>query len=86
MKKPFKGMSRGLTSPLTDAVEITPSDSNDLPAITRAVFVGVPGDIQVTMMSGTVVTLSGASAGWHPLRITRVWQTGTTAQAICGGW
>jgi len=86
MKRPFKGWSNGLTSPLTDAIQITPSDSSDLPTATRALYVGTSGDLRVTMLSGSVVTLTGAPVGWHPLRVTRVWQTGTTAPAICGGW
>lgn len=86
MKRPFKSWQRAPSSPLTDAFEVSPSDSTDLTAATRAVYVGVPGDLRVTMLSGDVVTFTALPAGWHPIRVVRIWQTGTTAAGICGCW
>lgn len=86
MKRPFKHHTSGLTSPLSDGVEIVPDDAEDLPTVTRAVHVGVSGNLRVTLVSGRVVTLTAVAAGWHPIRVTRVWAAGTTATALFGGW
>lgn len=76
----FKGFSYGLDSPARDGFEITPDDSADLPYVTRAIYVGREGAVRVTMVSGSVITLSNVPAGTLlPLRVTRVHVTATTA-------
>ncbi len=81
MTDTFKSHMTGLRDPIERAVNITPSDSDDLDVVTRAVYVGTAGDLRVTMLSGEIVTLL-AGQGWHPIRVSRVWATGTTAAAI----
>lgn len=78
----FKTHAPGMTDPIIRAQEVTPDDALDLLMTTRAVYVGGSGDIRITLSEGDVVTITNAGAGWHPIRATRIWATGTTATAI----
>ena len=80
----FDTRSSEVTGPLNYAETITPSDTNDLTRVTRAIWVGTEGDLQVTLRSGETVTFANMYPGWHPIRATRVWATGTTASALIG--
>ncbi len=74
-----------LISPATAAFPVTPDDTLDLSEITRAVYIGAGGALSVRMLSGDTVTFSGVLAGsMLPLRIDRVFATGTTASGIVG--
>lgn len=76
----FENHVSGLDSPARDAAAITPSDATDLPRPCRSIYVGSAGNLQVTMVSGATVTLTGLLAGVvYPLRVQRVWATSTTA-------
>lgn len=87
MTDTFKMHSRGLTSPPEHAVAILPDDTGDLAITTRALFVGLAGDVTVRMAGGGVVTLANVPAGTLlPIRVDRVLATGTTAGAILGLW
>ena len=63
---------------------VTPNNSADLPEGTcRGIYVGVSGDLAVVSESGSEVTLTALAAGvLHPISITRVKSTGTTATDI----
>lgn len=62
-----------------DAAAVTPNDSADLSNYS-VIFVGGPGNVKVTTAQGTQVTFSGVQAGGVlPVRVRRVWATGTTA-------
>ncbi len=82
----FKGQAPSVSGPLDSAEEITPSDSLELPRISRALWIGVAGDVRVTMRSGHVVTFENLPVGWHPIRVRQIWATGTTADSLisCG--
>lgn len=70
-----------------NAVLITPNDNTDLAVVTRAISFGGAGAIKVDTLGGdTVVIPSGALAAgvMHPLRVTRVYSTSTTATSIVG--
>lgn len=82
----FSGFTPAMGDPISEAVSVTPSDSNDLIYITRALYVGSAGDIRVTLAGGSVVDFAALAVGWHPLRITRIHATGTTAANIIGCW
>ena len=71
-----------LSSPITGAVAVTPSDSTDLDEITLNLYVSVAGAVKATMFDGTVITYANLTAGRHPLRVKRVWSTGTTATGL----
>jgi hypothetical protein len=75
----------GLESPAASAFAVTPSDASDLPTLTRALFVGVSGNLVVTLVSDSAsVTFANLSAGWHPIRARKIHATGTTAGSILG--
>lgn len=73
----------GLGAPWVDAFTITPNDGVDLTIWPRALLIGVAGDLKVTTLRGTVITLP-VPAGYNPGRVKRVWSTGTTATGIFG--
>lgn len=62
---------------------VTPDDDNDLPCgVTDAVYVSVAGTLQVSDESGAIVPFPNAIAGWHPIRVSRIWNTNTAATGI----
>lgn len=68
---------------------VTPSDSVDLTYVTRGISLAAAGALKVVTHGGeTVVIPSGAlTAGIiHPLRVTRIWSTGTDATGIVAYW
>lgn len=81
----FSGRSAGMSSPAEYAYVVTPDDGADLGFTTRGVYVGVSGDLHVDLVGGSEVTFVGLAAGVvHPLRVARVYATGTTATSIVG--
>ena len=84
----YKTHARSLTSPPEDAVALTPSDLvNGTGFVTRAIYVGVAGDLALLMQGGASVTLASVPAGsFLPLRVQQVLETGTTAAGIVGFW
>jgi len=80
-------MDNILQNPAERAFSITPNDSTDLTVPTRGICLAAAGDLKVTTLGGDTVTFSDGSlaAGViHPLRVRRVWSTGTTATGIFG--
>lgn len=73
------------SDPAHHAVTVTPSDTNDLPAASTAIFVGGAGNLKVTMLGGEILTFNNVPVGWHPIRATRVW-TSTTATSVVAVW
>ena len=68
--------------PAESATAVTPSDSTVI-SPTRALYVGATGDVKVDMADGTTVTYANLAAGIiHPLSVTRVYSTDTTATSI----
>ena len=82
---PALDVSSGTDSPATRGFAISPGDGSDVTYATRAVWVGGAGDLKVTMLGGDTITLVGVPAGCLiPIRVSRVWSTGTTATSIVG--
>jgi len=74
-----------LDAPAASAVAITPDNSTDLTNHTRGIYVGATGTLKVDMVTGGTVTFVDPAAGVvHPLRVKRVYATGTTATGIIG--
>ena len=71
-----------MATPVHGAAAVTPNDSTDLNEITTSIYVGTAGTLKVTMVDGSVVTYGAIAAGRHPLRVKRVWATGTIASNI----
>lgn len=68
----------GVGEPAVYAVAITPSATDDLPVVSRAIYVGGTGDVTVIMKGGGSVTFSAVPAGAIlPIRATRVLATST---------
>ena len=74
---PFGNTVTGATSSGSHAAAITPSDTDDLTVVTRAILATADCSVKVTMAGGEQVTLP-LQKGYNPLRVSRVWSTGTT--------
>lgn len=77
------------TSPPAHVALVTPSDSADLANVTRGVSFAGAGALKVTTYGGeTVVIPSGALAVGviHPLKVSRIHSTSTTATGIVAYW
>jgi len=74
-----------VSDPAVYGAAVTPSNSVDLTAPTRSLYVGTTGDISVEMLNGTVV-FTGVAVGILPIQCTRVNSTGTTASNIVALW
>jgi hypothetical protein len=83
----YKSHKSEVDSPVRHAIAVTPSDSADLATASRAIYIGGAGNIQVTTVDGDTVTMNGVTAGsFYPIRVARVWSTGTTATNIQSWW
>ncbi|MEM6465334.1 MAG: hypothetical protein AAF679_02340 [Pseudomonadota bacterium] len=83
----FKHTQVGLSSPVSDGVSLQPSDTVTLPQLTRALYVGVGGDVTARLGSGAVVSFTGMLPGVvYPIRLDRVLASGTTASNLVGLW
>ena len=79
----FESHTPGLTSPAASGSEITPNDATLLTQVSRCLYVGSAGNIRVELSSGDIVTLENVVAGAiYPLRVSRVFATGTTATGL----
>lgn len=81
----FSKFTTGLSSPGKHAAAVTPNDSVDLGTYARALLVGTSGDIKVDTVGGETVTIV-AFSGILPLRVKRVYLTGTSALNITAIW
>ncbi|RQZ18382.1 hypothetical protein DIE15_08470 [Burkholderia sp. Bp9031] len=68
---------------MTDLWKVVPSDDDDMKFVSRVLVVTVAGDFRVVMAAGTEVTVP-LKEGWHPMRVRRVFATGTTGQCLAG--
>lgn len=79
----FSTRATSQTSPAATLCAVVPNDDADLPeGLTRALYVGVGGDLRVMDGRGNVVTLTTSSTQYHPIRVRRVFSAGTTASKI----
>ncbi len=61
------------------AAVVTPNDGTDL-STAGIIYVGGSGDVKVDTLAGDTVTFYGVPAGSYvPVRVKRVYSTGTTA-------
>jgi hypothetical protein len=86
---PTDNLSRFSDSPSSPAREcfaVTPSDSEELPAITKALYVGTGGDLVIVPVGGTApVTFRNLpDGGVLDVRVRAVRATGTTAADLVG--
>lgn len=71
--------------PADHAELVTPNDSTDLDVTPRALLIAVEGDLRVTTRGGQTLTMA-VPAGIVPIRVSRVFATGTTATGITALW
>ena len=86
MADPFENHATKLESPPRNAMDVTPSDTVDLPIIPRALHCTGTGVVRVTLVGVGTVTLPlvfGVPLSGH---FRRVWATGTTATGIVAVW
>ena len=82
MADPYASTPDGLSTPARRAAAIVPSDSTDLPNVTKAIYVGTAGDVVLrAVFTDTVsVTFKNVQPGMIlPVCAKRVMATGTTA-------
>ncbi len=63
------------------AVAVTPNDSTVIP-ITRALYIGTTGNINVRMADEQVLVFSNVPVGIFPIQVDKVLSTSTTASNI----
>lgn len=81
---PFSSHRRGLESPATHHLAITPQDGVDLPVRPRVLRVLSSGDLSLRDEAGTVITYSVSAGDVIGLSVAGVEATGTTATVA--GW
>jgi hypothetical protein len=87
MADPYAKNVAGLDSPAENSADLTPDDGTDLTTATRALWVGVTGSVKVTLVGGTTVTFASVPGGTIlPVRVARLWATGTSATNLLGLW
>ncbi|MDO6965511.1 spike base protein, RCAP_Rcc01079 family [Rhizobium alvei] len=81
----FQTTSPSLSGPATHAFAISPNDTTPVSETTRALYIGVGGNLSVTMASGGNTTFTAIASGTLlPIRVTKILATGTTATDIVG--
>jgi hypothetical protein len=76
-----KNTSNAANAPSWKFISVTPSDATVLPT-TRALYVGVTGDLAVRGADGNTAIFKNAPVGYHPLQVYQVLSAGTTATEI----
>jgi len=85
MTDTFADHTTDISAPPSNAEQVFPSDSTDLPFITRAIYVGIQGDVRLTTHNGQDVIYKDL-VGTKVIRAARIHFTGTTAGAIIAEW
>lgn len=76
---------QGIGEPFRHMFAVTPHDVNELPYVTRALYIGGAGDVAVVTDAGDSGTFAGMSGGSIlPGCIKQVKATGTTATLMIG--
>ncbi|AZY52243.1 spike base protein, RCAP_Rcc01079 family [Bordetella avium] len=90
IKNRFESRAADQAGSPTVALAVEPSDTEELPEVMRAIWVGTAGDVCVQYLGhkdiSEAVTHRNLLPGvWHPMQIVRVLATGTTARDIVVG-
>jgi hypothetical protein len=80
----FGGHTDNQTSPARSASAVTPHATNALTRVTKALYVGVSGDVVCRLVNDTAdVTFVGVQAGSIlPVRVTHVRATSTAGSIV----
>lgn len=71
---------------IANAATVTPSDTTDLDAPSKWLYIGVSGDLEVILTGGQTVIFRNLAVGFYPICATRIKAAGTTALNIIAGW
>jgi hypothetical protein len=84
----FVNFQPGLQTPVRSSFVISPSDTAELPFVTRALYIGSAGNITARLADDTAsVTFNGLGAGSIlPIRARQIYATGTTAGMVLVGF
>lgn len=85
----WRAAEREANAPYTHVALVTPSDTDELAAVTRGISFGVAGALEVVTADGEdVVIPSGALAVGviHRLAVKQVKAAGTTATGVVAYW
>lgn len=82
----FSNHQTGLDGPASNAEVVTPNDGSDLAAASRGLCIGGAGALKVTMLGGQTVVIPYVPQGLLPIRVVRIWETGTTATLMTSFW
>jgi len=82
----FSSYATGKDAPAEHAAAVTPHDSNNLTYTTRALWVGVAGNISIETAGGESAVILKGAVGLVPVRVPRVNNTSTTATDIVALW
>lgn len=79
----FNNRAASQNGPAVHFAAVTPNDAADLPGgLTRSLYVGGAGVIVVADQFGNTVRLASGAGQYHPLRVSRVLASGTTATEV----
>lgn len=79
----YQGVGRDLRSPASNLRAVTPSDTEDLPIASTALYAGAAGFVSITAVNDSEpVSVYFPAGTWLPVRAAFVMATGTTASEI----
>ena len=82
----FETFTGGLTAPATDGAAAAPSATGDLAQVSRALWIGGAGGLDLVLADGARVVLAGVPGGTMlPVR-ARALRDGTTATGVVALW
>lgn len=70
--------------PFRGQFAITPSDSANLPRLTRSIIVGGAGNVNCVFAGKTTPQVIALTVGEHDLALTKILSTSTTATGLIG--
>lgn len=71
------------TIPASSAYTATLSNTDELPIVSRGIYVGTGGDVKVTLVgTGTVTFVAVPTGATLGVRAKQIWSTGTTASNL----
>jgi len=85
-ERTFENYVDSPTAPSLDCIPITPSDTLDLPQVTKALYVGEGGNVVLRPAQGNADVLfkNVPTGSTLDVRVRAVRVTGTTASALVG--
>ena len=85
MTDTFADHTTDISAPPSNAAQVFPSDTTDLPFVTRAIYIGIQGDVRLMTQNDQDVIYKDL-IGTKVIRASRIYATGTTAGAIISEW